>query len=63
LLFGKSGEDNEGRRGNMFGTLNIRLFGEALSLCRSSDVYQHLSGRERQEVVFYCYDLLVSGCR
>jgi hypothetical protein len=47
----------------MFGTLNIRLFGEALSLCRSSGVYQRLSMQERHEAVLYCYDLLVSGCR
>jgi hypothetical protein len=44
-------------------TLNTRLLREALSLCRSSDVYQHLSRQERHEVVLYCYALLVSGCR
>jgi hypothetical protein len=51
------------QEGNMFEALNIRLFGEALSLCRSSDVYHHLSGQERQEAVLYCYDLLVNGFR
>lgn len=47
----------------MFRTLDIRLVAEALSLCRSSGVYQNLSRQERHEAVLYCYNLLVSGHR
>lgn len=44
----------------MFGILDIGLVREALSLCRSSAVYQRLSKQERHEAVLYCYNLLAA---